>query len=72
VTHLLDAKSIQSSWSQDQLNEPRYWPIVLVLLGDLVGIPWILSQWFAATYSSAMGAAYVAFGLVILQVPLCL
>lgn len=50
---------------------PRYWPLVIVLLSDAAGIPLILYWWATLTYSNVMGAALIAFVLLIVQLPLC-
>jgi hypothetical protein len=54
------------------VTRPRYWPLVIVLIADVLALPLIMSCWWVASYSSVMDAAYVALGLLVVQLPLCI
>lgn len=54
------------------MTRPRYWPLGVVLLSDVLGVPLIVFWWVQASFASLTYAAYLAFGLLIVQLPLCI
>ncbi|MBK9121396.1 MAG: hypothetical protein IPM18_17595 [Phycisphaerales bacterium] len=54
------------------MTRPRYWPLAVLLVTDALAVPLIVSRWMVASYSSVMEAAYLALGVLIVQLPLCI
>lgn len=48
------------------------WPLVLVVILDVLGIGAIVSGYLEGTITGRLEGAYIAFGLCVFQIPLCL